>query len=89
MERIDKNFVVINEHYRKDIQDLIFDCEPVAQLESNKTMIDVLVEYGIFKSRGDAKKNWTKGIEIPFGFSDFNNIGKFRHRFCIWKPVAD
>lgn len=51
-------------------------------------MYDVLVEFGLFASRSDARKNWTRtGQEIPNGFSDFEGIGKRNNRLTIWKPI--
>ncbi len=52
-------------------------------------MFDLLVRLGVFASKGQARKNWTKtGAEIPPGFNHFI-VGKLRRELCIWNPIND
>ena len=59
----------------------LFEDEPFVVLPGGSDMFDVLVTLGFFKSKRDAKQNWTKtGREIEFGLSGYV-IGKAK------KPV--
>lgn len=84
------NYIVENEYYTEDLEDLFFQGEPCIHIPPDKTMPDILVDAGVFPSRGQARKNWTRsGVEIPPGFSDFLGIGKKRLRISILCPTAD
>ena len=49
---------------------------------------DIAVAFGIFKSKGQARKNgW--GGDIPDGFWNKEKIGKLNHRITILKIVKE
>jgi len=53
-----------------------------------KTMLDLLVILGVFKSKSDARKNWrSSSIEIPPGFTHLIGLGKKRKSLHIWNPT--
>lgn len=55
-------------------------------IDAESDMYDVLVGAGIFKSKLDARKNWTKtGADIPTGQTLIRGIGKMKKKLCIWK----
>ena len=87
------NFIDFNDFWDAGTETALFQttpddrCLPIGQ---NEDMFDLLVRTGIFKSKGDARRNWKlTGKDIPPGFSDFQGIGKHRHRITIWVPVED
>lgn len=78
-------FLVGNESLRDGDLELFFgpvaDDDMVLKLAPSATMVDVVVEAGIFNSRGEAKRNgWLK--PIPAGFSE-HVIGKLKRRIAI------
>lgn len=51
-------------------------------------MYDLLVMLEVFPSKAQARKNWKRsGQEIPYGYSDFEKIGKLSNRLTIFKPM--
>jgi hypothetical protein len=86
---IDKNFVVINKYYDQDLLVLFFGGEDVSAVDQNTDMYDVLVMAGIFSSKSQARKNWTRtGKDIPAGFNHFEKIGRLHHSVCVWNPIG-
>ena len=92
---IDKNYVVDNKYLERN-RDLLkylfsdFDnvLEEITYIDTTYDMYDILVNAGLFTSKGDAKKNWKRsGQEIPLGFSDFRDIGKLNNRLTIYNPM--
>lgn len=77
------------ESYFKDwcVLDFHWKHSPLILISPNVDMYDVLVACGLFKSKGEAKKNWKKsGKEIPNGITEFSNLGKHRMiSILIWK----
>jgi hypothetical protein len=64
----------------------MFGAEKI-EITEDEDMYDLLIRLGVFDSRSQAQKNWTRtGAEIPYGFNDFENIGKFNKRLTIWRP---
>lgn len=59
--------------------------DTVIYIDETVDMYDILVEEGLFKSKGDAKRNWNKtGKEIPSGFTLFERLGKKKNKsVCI------
>jgi hypothetical protein len=49
--------------------------KPVETLPWGTTIHDILVKAGIFKSKGQSKKNW-QGGELQVGMNVFPNVGK-------------
>lgn len=94
MNHIDQNLVVANEYYKQDKErhsmcDALFDGEGYSEIDPSIDMYDILVSYGIFKSRSEVRKNWKRsGREIPKGFSHFADIGKLHHSIAIWRPIG-
>jgi hypothetical protein len=52
------------------------------------TMIDMLVEFGFFPSKGQARKNWKGPTEVEPGFHEFT-IGKKNRALAIHKVVPE
>ena len=72
-----------------DVPDSIFDGEDFVQLPVFTDMFSILVEAGIFPSRGQARKNWNKtGKDVPAGLTDIEKIGKMNTRITIWNPTG-
>jgi hypothetical protein len=66
---------------------LIFGNQDVQHFPSNISFADIMVHFGIFPSKGQARKNgWDK--DIPWGFSEWT-VGKLKHRLTIWKPSQE
>lgn len=81
---MEHNIVIDTTYIKESDISLFFGKENVIHLPEGVDMYDILVEFSIFSSKSDAKKNWNRtGKEIPFGFSDFEKIGKFNHRITI------
>lgn len=83
----DFNIVIVNEHHAKlhDLTAALFGAETVNLHPSTDTMFDILVRYGAFSSKGQARKNWKQtGMEVPPGFNHFR-VG--RKQLWIWSPV--
>jgi hypothetical protein len=86
---MDRCFVVQNENLDKRDFDLFFaECE-VEVLPAGTSMLDVLVECGIFPSKGQARKNGWKDDKsiIPDGFSEVV-VGKKKHCITILNPSS-
>lgn len=49
-------------------------------------MYDLLIIAGVFYSKSQARKNWKKEIEIPYGYNEFI-LGKKKNKVCVWKPI--
>lgn len=87
------NLIIANGNVRDTDRELLFpDNERVDIVfpgnQVLRTMFDILVFLGVFKSKSDARKNWKKTRrEIPPGFSHFVGLGKFRKELCIWNPT--
>jgi hypothetical protein len=62
--------------------------EKVLHVPIETTMFDLLVKLGSFKSKGQARKNWRFGKDIPSGWSEFK-IGKLKRHLSIWNPEGD
>jgi hypothetical protein len=84
-----KNIVILDDFFFWD-QDFIsevFGREEFTLLPRNSDIFDVLVFCGCFKSKSDARKNWTKtDKEIEDGISFFN-VGKKNLALSIFKPI--
>lgn len=86
------NFVVKNEYlFDNDVKTLFGDfngnIEDVEYIPETLDMYDILVMSNLFKSKSDAKRNWTRtGKEVPCGWSEFKKIGKLNSHLCIWNP---
>lgn len=89
------NFVMVNEHWTPETEKALFQFQPgesarCGLIKPGMDMFDILVQCAIFKSKGEARKNWKlTGKDIPLGFTDFKGIGKMKHRITIWIPVND
>jgi hypothetical protein len=89
------NLVVLNNHFAPDLCESLFGPlewdESIIMLspEDKRDVLDLLVEMGVFPSKGQARKNWKGSVTIPSGFSDFAGIGKMRRRLTIWNPMEE
>lgn len=66
---------------------IFFHEEDISEIEilpSDTNILDILVKANVFKSKSQARKNWKKETEIPYGFSDLL-LGKKKNRVCILK----
>jgi len=84
------NIVIKNEFYEreKDLIPGLFNGEEIVLVDSSLDMYDILKMCGLFSSKSEARKNWTRtGKEVPKGFSDFERIGKMKHRLTIFNPI--
>ena len=61
--------------------------EPYKVLPDNATMLDVLVEARVFKSKTEARKNWKGSLEIPWGWAE-HQLSKRPTLIITWKPSA-
>lgn len=50
------------------------------------TWPDILVRVGLFKSKGQAKKNWKHGVEVTPGFH-LHTVGKLRTELAVHKII--
>jgi hypothetical protein len=77
------DFVVLNSLFKEeDIQ--LFGLDDPVRLPETATMFDVLVAAKVFKSKGDARKNWKGSADIPFGFHRFE-VGKMKTEIITLK----
>ena len=83
------NIIINNEFYEheKDLTCLIFDKEDFVLVDSTTDVFDLLVKLDVFPSKGQARKNWTKGSIIENGYNEILKIGKMHKALYIWKPV--
>lgn len=85
------NIIINNEHLvpNKDLIKPLFGDEDTVIIP-NVDMFDILTACEIFKSKGQARKNWKKtGQDVPPGFTDITGIGKLNKRLTIWNPIED
>ena len=85
---MDRNFVVETEFLDERDIPLFFGKEEVEKIPENSTMLDILVACGIFRSKGEARKNgWgdVKKQKIPLGFSEFE-VGRLKHKITVLNP---
>lgn len=87
---VDINIIIDNGNATADDERLFFadnngDTPNIFWLPAETNMLDILVQAGIFSSKGQAKKNgWKDRVEIPDGFSEFI-VGKLKHMITILK----
>ncbi len=79
---VNRNLLDFSEEDLKSLLEILFDNELVEDSELTN-MESLAVEAGIFKSRGDARKNNFVG-PIPFGFNCFGTKKKW---FFVWNPI--
>ena len=82
--RIEANFIVDNGNLRGDEETIFFQGETCRHVPEGTDMLNLLCMMGVFQSRGQARKNWTRtGPVILEGFTDLCGIGKLRHRLTV------
>lgn len=78
------NFVLENGNNKAEDKRLFFQDEETQTLPPGSTMLDIVIAFNAFPSRGQAKKaGWAQ--PIPEGFSFFE-IGKLKHQVWILNP---
>lgn len=83
--RIMANYIIDNGHAKPGDADLFFG-EPATTLPGATSFADLLVQLGIFSSKGQARKaGWNA---FPPGFS-MHIIGKLRHEICVLCPIPE
>ena len=84
-------FIVDNPFRVGDEHELFFQCpaEDVTVLPETATMLDVLVQTGVFSSKTQARKDpkWGKNLEIPEGFTHWDKLGKRRNIVSLFRPM--
>lgn len=82
------NFIVLNGRNMEGDDILFFQGEPVSFIPIETTFPELLVELGLFQSKGQVKKDikWGKLSTIPDGFTQFE-IGKMKTLLTILNPV--
>jgi hypothetical protein len=85
------NVIVMNDFAADNwdmVRHLFGDDEDFLFLHPQYDMYDCLVHLEVFKSKGEARKNWKRtGKEIPPGYNEFRGIGKSKKALFIWNPV--
>lgn len=60
----------------------------ITHMWSGTDMAELLVKFGFFTSRTEARKNWKhSGFEIPNGWTEILGVGKMKRNIFIFKPV--
>jgi len=83
-----KEFNVLIKGFQENDPELFFgpieETDSFIILDERSRWPEVMVACGIFKSKGDARRNgWNK--DIPLGFTEIPKIGKLRHKIFILK----
>lgn len=83
--------ILIGEGVRETDKDLFFGPlsgeEEWTYLDPSSSKEDVAVRFGLFSSKGQARKNgW--GGPIPDGYTEIKRVGKFRRSFYFLKILA-
>jgi hypothetical protein len=84
------NFLIENEFTEQEIDLLqhIFGDEEATRVSQDKDIYDCLVMIGAFKSKSEARKNWTRtGKNFESGYNEYTGIGKKRLAMYVWNPV--
>lgn len=84
--QINKNFIVDNGHGLPNDKDEYFPEEEVIFISEKADMFDVLVVAGIYKTKMEARAEWTGSRIIPKGFNLYRNIGRDHHMLAILNP---
>ena len=80
-----ENFIIETGKVEPNDRKHLFGFEKVQYLPIEARMPDVMVQAGIFPSKSQARKNgWDK--DIPWGFSEYEHVGKYHRHIAIWKP---
>ena len=80
------NFVISN-NPDSELIESVFTGEKFTCLPETSDMFDVLVNAGCFKSKSQARQNWTKtDRDIDFGICSFL-VGKTKLSLTIFKPI--
>jgi hypothetical protein len=69
-------------------RDVIFDGSPVTELPRTATWLDVLVQVGIFPSKGQARKNWKGPVDIEPGLTILQ-AGKKRIEIAVHRVIPE
>ena len=98
VKRIAINYIVINGNNERDDAELFFHGfddipaypdDDVTYIAGGFTMWDILFHAGLFSSKSQARKNWTRtGEAIPKGFSHFIHLGCAHSEIAILNPIA-
>lgn len=84
----DHTFIVKNNFARDDDRQLFFPDDEPAILLAPVEMADIMVQVGIFPSKGQARKNGYGGEKavIPPGYTELT-VGKLKHKVFIFCPT--
>mgnify|MGYP003345196064 CR=1 FL=1 len=81
------NFIVGG--FDPEIASMVFQGEAFTTLASESDMFDILILSGVFKSKSQAKQNWTKtDKEIEHGLCSFV-VGKKKMSISVFKPCEN
>ena len=84
------NFVIADgmTHSLFELCEIVFNGEPFEIFATHLDMFDVLISTGCFKSKSQAKQNWTKTTrDIDFGIFSFV-VGKKKMSITVFKPIC-
>lgn len=79
---------IVIDHPSRDAEDdklfrkIIFESEVINIVPRGTSLLDILVESGFFKSKNEARKNWSRG-EMVSGMNRFERIGKMKRNLYI------
>jgi hypothetical protein len=90
------NLAIQNEFWDPRLEDLLFGplegMEAVTHLQPGAPidLYDLLVSLGLFRSRGECRKNWGRegGPGFPPGFHSWR-VGKLKFWLTVWNPVPE
>lgn len=85
------NFIITeNQEVAEEMKVLMFDLEEGEHCEilpMSTTMLDITVKVGMFKSKGQARKNFNKAHEIEGGFTK-HVLTKKKKEVYVWKEIV-
>jgi hypothetical protein len=67
----------------------VIEAEPFTWLDSDATVLDILVHADIFPSKGQARKNWHGITEIPVGCTLLQRVGKKKQDLFVFRAPED
>jgi len=80
------NVIIDSDRVRDGDRAMLFPDDEDVRVCSGVDMYDLLVMVGVFKSKGDARKNWHGVRDIPGGWSEYK-VGKLKKELCVWNPA--
>lgn len=79
------NAAIANSDHDSGIEEMLFSGEAVERFPEGTFLTEILVKFGVFPSRGQAKKNGWDRLIVP-GLNEFQ-IGKLKTKVTVWLPI--